>query len=302
MAKNSAIEWTEASWNPLAGCKEISPGCANCYAAVMAHRLAAMGQAKYQGTTRKLPNGKVVWTGKINTDEEALTIPLGWKKPRRVFVNSMSDLLHEDVPDSFIDSVFRVMINCPQHTFQILTKRAERMATYTSNRWGTFDGKTYSLMAHIWLGVSVEDQQRADERIPLLLQTPAVVRFLSCEPLLGPVELRFALSDSKARAVMGSDYAITWVIVGGEGHGARPCNLAWIRSIVQQCKAAGVPCFVKQLGSNPYDTTRKQGLAPGVASAQFNVRWELKDRKGGNIAEWPEDLRVREFPRVEVMT
>jgi protein gp37 len=301
---DTAIEWADAVWNPLAGCNEVSPGCLHCYAAVMAHRLAAMGQEKYQGTTKKLPNGKVVWTGKLNLDPGALAQPLSWKKPRRVFVNSMSDLFHEDAPDEFIDQVFAVMALCPRHTFQVLTKRPERMLAYfsakTACRWIPGDEVTaeprervielringllskapdaYKIssevgsarrwpLPNVWLGVSVEDQQRADERIPLLLQTPAAVRFLSCEPLLGPVDLRPKAPD--AYAILGKFYGtgtfdpsgmspaadrvlncfpkIDWVIAGSEsGHNARPCELSWVRSLRDQCVAAGVPFFWKQ--------------------------------------------------------
>lgn len=268
MAQNSGIEWTDATWNPLAGCTEISPGCRNCYAAVMAHRLEAMGQEKYKGTTRKAASGKVVWTGKVNLDPKALAEPLKRRKPTRYFVNSMSDLFHESVPDGFIDRVFRTMIDCQHHTFQVLTKRPDRMAKYCGDRWGTFYGKEYALPRNVWLGVSVDDQQRADERIPLLLQTPAAVRFLSCEPLLGSVDLsKWIMPPTEGQAffdalggvcggIIGKpvgrvEYrnSLHWVIVGGEsGPGARPMHPNWATSIRDQCQAARVPFFFKQWG------------------------------------------------------
>lgn len=317
------IEWTEDVWNPLAGCNEISPGCLHCYAATMAHRLAAMAQAdiaagrdpgskrKYIGTTKKLDNGKIVWTGKVNLDPDALQEPLKRKKPTTYFVNSMSDLFHEDVPDEFIDDVFTAMALSPQHTFQVLTKRAERLpryfATYRpsglmpslSMRFKDMpDGGTLCApLNNVWLGVSVEDQKRADERIPHLLKTPAAVRFLSCEPLLGPVDLPVFIDTGEdipeseraewgvpCRGMGDQNGTISWVIAGGEsGHGARPCNVQWIRDIVQQCKAAGVPVFVKQLGGN-------------VTAQGLEGRISFRHSKGGDMAEWSEDLRVREMP------
>lgn len=273
MSQNSNIEWTEATWNCLAGCSEVSPGCARCYAAVMAHRLAAMGQAKYQGTTKKLPNGKVAWTGKMNLDEEALLIPLKRKKPTTWFVNSMSDLFHEDVPDEFIDKVFAVMGQAGNHTFQVLTKRAERMASYV-NRLAksitplenaarsigrtfkfTHEGRDFPLLPwpirNVWLGVSVENRQHGLPRIEHLLKTPAAVRFLSVEPLLedvGVLPLSRRSEMSKPGTVYFDD--IHWVIVGGEsGHGARPMHPDWVRPIRDQCIAACVPFFFKQWGA-----------------------------------------------------
>jgi len=307
MSQNTGIEWTEATWNPLTGCKEISPGCTNCYAAVMARRLAAMGQRKYAGTTKQLPNGKTVWTGKINLDPASLQIPLQRKKPTMYFVNSMSDLFHDDVPDEFIWQVFRTMRLASQHTFQVLTKRAERMQSMLRERTNehairTLEEPGFNIhwpLPNVWLGVSVEDQARADARIPLLLQTPAAVRFLSLEPLLGPVQLwrhREPCCECGYEAKFCKLCGLDWVIVGGEsGAGARPCEVGWIRSVVAQCRAA-VPVFVKQLGSNAHDTTKNVGLAPGVASAKFNVRWKLKHSKGADMKEWPEDLQVREHP------
>jgi protein gp37 len=302
MAGKTKIEWTDASWNPVVGCSIVSPGCTNCYAMKMAHRLQAMagkprwtknlgGTAHYAGTT-KVVNGNAVWTGNLAlAPERVLTAPLRRKKPMTYFVNSMSDLFHEDCPDEWIDKVFAVMALCPQHTFQVLTKRAERMRDYfaarmTGDPWaeaadeigdmlGMIDGHPVVLepedipLPNVWLGVSAEDQKRADERIPHLLETPAAVRFISAEPLLGPINLqRISLGTSEAtfhghpeikyaaffmdatRGVnSGAIPALDWVIVGGEsGPNARPMNPDWVRSLRDQCATAGVPFFFKQYG------------------------------------------------------
>ena len=317
MSKTS-IEWVKSedgsagdTWNPLAGCKEVSPGCTNCYAAVMAHRLAAMGQRKYAGTTKKLPNGKVVWTNKINLHRPSLRIPLERKKPTMYFVNSMADLFHEDVPEEFIDEVFCVMGIAHWHTFQVLTKRADRLADYMSKRlkiedwydhWYSFSGESMAFqdfpLPSVWLGVSVEDQQCADERIPHLLRTPAAVRFLSCEPLLGPIEFSDVTKRSDAVGQLGKKAmsGIDWCIVGGEsGHGARPFIMDWGMSIIRQCKAAGIPAFMKQVGSNPFISEHVS--AKGLTTSCWGP---IKDSKGGVMEEWPLDLRVREFPRSQV--
>lgn len=321
MSDQSAIEWTDATWNPVAGCSLCSPGCANCYAMAAAARLEAMGQKKYRGLTRKV-NGRWVWTGRVNLDEEALTIPLKWQKPKRVFVNSMSDLFHEDVPFDFVDKVFAVMALCPQHTLQILTKRPERMSEYlnspdTPSRIATVafeigglqppDGqpqiedlpRAYWPLENAWMGTSIEDQHRADGRIPHLLGCPAAVRFLSAEPLLSDIELRPWLMGYQDDDVSGGGYVrlphvtpyirqdgpnIHWVIVGGEsGPRARPMALGLAKQVVRDCKAAGVPAFVKQLGSNP--TNREGERCPRIGH-----------RKGADMDEWPAELRVREFP------
>jgi protein gp37 len=265
MSDNTKISWTDASWNPVAGCTPVSPGCLNCYAAKMAHRLEAMGQAKYRGLTIGSPDSG--FNGTVRCDEEALTIPLRWRKPRRIFAPSMGDLFHKAVPFEFIDRVFSAMAPCPHHTFQVLTKRPERMAEYFGN---ANTPTPYKKFPNCWLGTSVEDQARADERIPWLLKCPAAVRFLSLEPLLGPVDLDKALGcgDSTHRGQGNAKCdGIDWVIVGGEsGPGARPFNYDWARSIRDQCRAAGVAFFMKQ----------------GV--------------KGCGLEEVPEDLRVREMP------
>jgi protein gp37 len=334
------IEWTDATWNPVIGCTPISPGCLNCYAAAMANRMQGMKHAKdYQPrrigdgvpygdreTIRiaEVRSGRAVYTGDVRTLPDRLVEPLAWKKPRMVFVCSMSDLFHESVPFDFIDRVFEVMALCPQHTFQVLTKRTDRMAEYMlggyADRVGSqlkreanqlhhagaealaitlwHEMKVGGFLPNVWLGTSVEDQQRADERIPHLLNCPAKVRFLSCEPLLGPLDLEFPLMRQRHNKVyaigkrLDGIGSLHWVIVGGEsGHKARPCATAWIRSIIQQCDSAGVPCFVKQLGSR---------CAPVKANADAADIQEafvkLKNKKGGDMAEWAADLRVRQFP------
>jgi len=280
----STIQWTDETWNPSTGCTKISPGCANCY-------IERTPPMRMHG--RKFVNGRIP----LEFHEDRLDAPLHWKKPRRVFVNSMSDLFHEDVPGNFLDSVFRVMIECRQHTFQVLTKRAKRMQKYVGDRWGVFGGKEHPLGPNIWLGVSVEDQKRADERIPLLLQTPAAVRFLSCEPLLGLVVLDTFHGGRPHYLTREVDHAedvmLDWVIVGGEsGPGSRACNMDWIRSIVQQCNRAGVACFVKQVGSNASGDSQLHQI-----DCQCGLHHGFKDKKGGDPEEWPEDLRVREFPK-----
>ena len=308
---NTSIEWTDKVWNPVTGCTKVSAGCKNCYAERM------MGR-NLPGMTQKFTD--------VVCHPERLETPLHWRKPSRIFVNSMSDLFHNDVPDEFILSCFQEMESISRHTYQILTKRPERARSLLSRiklcdpglGWMTLDGenpvgyggKAKALfnphtwpLPNVWLGVSVENQETADHRIPLLLQTPAAVRFVSAEPLLGPVSLRWKDSvpfgiehprhlhpkDDAARRVITDQYdglrELDWVICGGEsGPGARPCDIRWIRSVVEQCKASSVPCFVKQLGANAIDELGK------MRGAMFS------SRKGGDPNEWPSDLRVQEFP------
>jgi len=366
------------------GCTPVSPGCLNCYAATMARRLEAMGQTPYVGLTYRVgppnssnpdladpPPGKrmlpsrTMFNGTVRCLPDRLEEPLHWKKPRRVFVNSMSDLFHEAVPFEFIDKVFAVMALCPQHTFQVLTKRPERMAEYLTDtrhrspdaRWWIsivdMNGMLCDLRAkvdtrnvttagtmcplpNVWPGttaadqaradervpqllrspaalrvLSVEDQARADERIPQLLRCPAAVRFLSVEPLLGPVDLLEAWWHVERDGGDRRDRGIDWVIVGGEsGPHARPCDVGWVRSIVGQCRDAGVPCCVKQLGANvvcrndevsdwmdqPGGPCLDDIRTDGVVMQGDPVRVLLRDRKGGDPSEWSDDLRVREWP------
>jgi protein gp37 len=239
MATRSNIEWTEMTWNPVTGCTKVSPGCANCYAERMAKRLKAMGAARYADGFA------------VRMHEDALEAPLHWKAPRKIFVNSMSDLFHKDVPLAFIQRVFEVMNRCPQHQFQILTKRAARLAQVASQLQWT---------PNIWMGVSVEDQKRA-QRAKLLAQVPACVRFLSVEPLLGPIP---------ALPLDG----IHWVIVGGEsGPGARPMKAEWVEDILRQCRGHDVAFFFKQWGGIQKHRTgrllrgRTYEEMPSVASA-----------------------------------
>jgi protein gp37 len=325
------IEWTHGddgssgmTWNPSTGCDQVSPGCDNCYALTMAKRLKGMGQAKYQRDGDPRTSGPGFG---VSIHQHELDAPLRWRKPRRVFVDSMGDLFHDAVPDEFIARVWAVMALTPHHTYQVLTKRHGRMRSLLNSdeftntvidivadhplldrrreqgRWPVCEWDGSFPLPGVWLGVSVEDQKRADLRIPALLDTPAVVHFLSCEPLIGPVDLWFGhpaslaeraamreiypngLPSNSLNAQIGAEQArrregLHWVIVGGEsGARARPCDPEWIRSLVKQCQAAGVPAFVKQLGSV---WARQNGA----------------DSKGGDPQYWPEDLRIRQFPTV----
>lgn len=235
MAQNSPIEWTEATWNPVAGCTVLSPGCTNCYAMRLAYRLEAMGQEKYEATTR-ISGARPKWTGRVNLDYRALDAPRKWKVGKMIFVNSMSDLFHENVPLEFIERVFRVMKETPQHTYQLLTKRAERLSA---------DGESLSWPSNVWMGVSVESSDYLF-RIDHLRRTRASVKFLSLEPLLGDL----GKIDLKG---------IDWAIAGGEsGPGARAMNADWVRSIRDQCRGQGVAFHFKQWGGvNKKRTGRK---------------------------------------------
>ena len=318
MGAKTGIEWTDSTWNPFIGCSRVSEGCRHCYAERLAGRFSAKTDGVYAGTTKAV-NGLQVWTGKINrAPEETLLKPLHWrplvegcrgleksgvlhdprlvcrdcvKRPRRIFVNSMSDLFHENVPDTWIDQIFAVMALCPQHVFQVLTKRPERMLAYlqrfaTGAEWASHlselvdeddiplfgedvecgiantingvlaDGYNVGWpMKNVWLGVSVENQAAAFERVPLLLRTPAAMRFISAEPLLGPIKLPYGSlnvgpGSSLQRDQQGwCENGLDWVICGGEsGPGARPMHPDWARSLRDQCVAAGVPFFFKQWG------------------------------------------------------
>ena len=397
MGSKSNIEWTDASWTPIRAmvatpdgprfgwhCEHISEGCRNCYAESMNKRLGTGVEFK-PGVLAHVnkfgePRGEV----SIFLDETMLLAPLRWKKPRRIFVCSMTDLFADFVPDAWIDRIFAVMALAPQHTFQLLTKRSKRMREHCSNK--SFIGRVAhqvlemkrhgvisaaigdetiarlhfgEALPNLWLGVSAEDQTRADERIPDLLATPAAVRFVSAEPLLGPIDFT-ALDiggDAEMNALRPSSYAevwrdcwspeatgepldecieafvdeggvypptdtrppgLDWIIVGGEsGPGARPCWVPGVRTIVRQCQSAGVAVFVKQLGANVQDRNDAgfEGNDPhewpdiDPATIEHDVngfredyqgapcRTRLKDRKGGDMTEWPVDLRIREEPR-----
>ena len=380
---NTLISWTDKVWNAVTGCTQCSSGCANCYAKRMFER--------------NLPEMKGQKFNEIRCHADRLEIPLHWRpvmehseeckrdgltpyhkkahlargckeRSLRIFVNSMSDLFHPDVPFEFIDRVFAIMALCPQHTFQVLTKRPARMLEWFNRKddgqrnkivtnfsalcvwhaaakiqretkrplyldfhWTEFaeiDAVAPWPLPNVWLGVSAEDQQTADERIPFLLQTPSVVRFISAEPLLAPVDLRSIQQaddeDGEGALLFPLDGEFTcegrnepapikyggvkWVICGGEsGPGARPCNIEWLRSIVQQCKAADVPVFVKQLGAHPvfgqegWDDLAKDKY--GVKGATWDNdaqgwNFPISDRKGANMGDWPESLRVQRFPEV----
>lgn len=329
---DTSIEWTNKTWNPVRGCSVVSEGCRNCYAMNFATRFAKSGEP-YEGLAYRNESG-AHWTGKLRFVREHLEDPLKWRAPARIFVNSMSDLFHESVEQQWLNDIFGIMALAHWHTFQVLTKRPERALSYLVNgSHGVIeqfqqiqngggigprsmfraldikrrDGVGWQWpLPNVWLGVSVEDQKTADERIPLLLETPAAVRWISAEPLLGPVELGAAVGrkhgaeyhDKYGPCTCGREARLDWVVVGGEsGPKSRQFDLTWARSIVEQCQAANVPVFVKQLGANPFNG----GVNCGNGNERFGAHSvTLKDRKGGDINEWPEDLRVREFPKAEM--
>lgn len=324
MGKTS-IEWCDESINPLRArdrntgkvghhCEKISPGCSNCYASALQRRFAL---PPFAGPSRREKVELFLDKGKL---EEVLRR----KKPTKYFWCDMTDLFGDWVPDEWIDHCFATMALAQRHTHQVLTKRVDRMAAYfrqieaekDMQRWanaagrlsqGFFEENAEWPLPNVHLGTSIEDQPRADERILQLLACPAAVRFLSVEPLLGPVDLthiRTSLGGesfttrsclqatdglNKGKETPGRDKRVDWIIVGGEsGPNARQCNVAWIRDIVQQCKEAGVACFVKQLGSWP--VWDEHDIWAGFKDRR------LQHSKGGNWDEWPQDLRVREFP------
>jgi len=295
----TAIEWTEETWNPATGCTKVSPGCAHCYAEALTKRYA--GSPGWPETFEPWILGNET----VFLHPERLEKPFSWKTPRRVFVNSMSDLFHEAIPDGFIDRVFAVMALAQQHVFQVLTKRPERMRAYFADidqriydiggeAQGMAEGIGGNLPKHyadfvdhsflsdwlpslplpnVWLGVSVENQRWADERIPILLDTPAAVRFISAEPLLGPIDLMPYLDAKYGYSAFFylKERALSWIIVGGEsGPRHRPFDPDWARRILHQTRAFQIPAFIKQLG----------GARPGT-----------------RLEDLPEDLRVREYPR-----
>lgn len=236
------IEWTDSTWNPVAGCSIMSSGCTHCYAMQMARRLEAMGVDKYAGLTRK--SGKrTIWTGVVREDRSALEIPKRWRKPRKIFVNSMSDLFHEEISDNFIGDVWDVMAATQHHSYQILTKRPDRMASFLNNRGG-------HPLPNVWLGTSIENADVAD-RVGQLRDTPASIRFISFEPLIGSVG-KLDLTD------------IDWAIVGGEsGPLARPIREAWIDEILSACRRYGTAFFFKQWGTWGADNKRRSKKANG---------------------------------------
>jgi protein gp37 len=316
------IQWTEQTWNPTTGCDRISPGCDNCYALTMAKRLKGMGAAKYQTDGNPKTSGPGFG---IAAHAQAILEPLRWKKPRLVFVNSMSDLFHSGIQTADLHLIFGVMAATPQHTYQVLTKRHGRMrsllndpqfahmAFHRAKMYGRPDTapRTWPL-PNVHLGVSVENQKWADIRIPALLDTPAAVRFLSMEPLIGPVDLCGPIVPGRGRPrltywldgrpgygdpvptgtgiemrPLTTGPSLDWVIVGGEsGPGARPMNPEWAAQIVQECQHSNVPVFVKQLGSIWARDTTVNGKTVAAHG----------DTKGGDPDYWPAHLRVREYP------
>lgn len=289
MAANTKIEWADDTWNVINGCMVVSPGCTNCYAMRMAGTRMKNSPSRH-GLTREV-NGNPVWNGEVRFNERAYREPLSRpNEPRRIFVCAHGDLFYEKVPDEWIDRVFAMMATCPQHVFQVLTKRPERARQYlmtpgrhtailaamavAQNQAIIFDAEKHRWpLPNVWLGTSVEDQKRADERIPVLLTTPAAVRWISAEPLLGPLNLkRFmwpvhprwparykspadAIADGaevtyhRQALVMASNVYLDWVVAGGEsGPGARPMHPAWARSLRDQCAASGVAFLFKQWG------------------------------------------------------
>jgi protein gp37 len=316
MSAISKIQWTDRTWNPVRGCSIVSPGCVNCYAMKQAHRFSGEGKP-YHGLTKQTTAGPQ-WTGAVRVVPSALSEPSSWRKPARVFVNSMSDLFHDGVPDEFIAKVFAEMASARRHTFQVLTKRPERMRDMVSSLASLHTAANGSgwPLPNVWLGTSCEDQQRTDERLPLLLQTPAAVRFVSAEPLLSGIDI--------AKHRPGA-LGLHWLIAGGEsGSNPRPSELWWFRNLLGQCRDAGVAFFMKQVGGNILDRNDRlatdnpapytyknlwpepscgwddgpsgniQRIDDGYQGAPLRIR--TIDRKGGDPLEWPKDMRVREFP------
>ncbi len=315
MAKTK-IEWTEYSWNPVTGCTPVSEGCENCYARRMANRLK--GRCGYPSDD----------PFRVTLHPERLNKPLSWQTPKRIFVNSMGDLFHEDVPIEFIAEVFNVMASAtpecgkkhkhepecwtgPSHTFLILTKRPERMRqiieelpNYIGDRWPGDTALSLAMevdgwpLKNVWLGVSVENQQRADERIPILLQIPAAVRFVSVEPMLGPVDLERWLpiewsevGETWIEAFPGKhcyDTRLHWVICGGEtGPGARPMHPDWVRSLRDQCQASGIPFFFKSWGQWRVEHRQSEVVELNrlksnqcVAKAKSGGHWKTRGKRG----------------------
>lgn len=341
MSDKSKIAWTDETLNVVIGCEKVSAGCANCYAIPTTHRGMA---EQHRGVTKKIRSG-VDWNGEINLVPSRLFIPCRQQRARRIFVNSLSDLWHKNVDPDFVAALYGVALSTPRHTYQILTKRPERMREWYRHmgsfrddthfegwpgavveafsqalaidsqlyregkgqeefhsKWCGGAQKTFTWPPpNVHLGITVEDQAAAEERIPILLDTPATVRWLSVEPMLEQIDLRPWLGSRE----------LHWVVVGGEsGNGARPCKAEWIQDVVDQCRDVGVPVFVKQLGADvrcsgatwgveqernhgglthwPEGTKRTAGLG--------DIHIDLNQSKGGEIDEWPESLRVREFP------
>jgi protein gp37 len=290
VADRTKIEWSDATANVINGCSLESPGCTNCYAMKQAHRFPVR-----QGLTKK---GGMVWTGEVRFHEPALLKVLSWRRPRMIFWNAHGDMFHPDVPEEWIARCFDVMARTPQHIHQVLTKRSARMREVLSGpkNHRLWHPKLWhrSVLPNVWLGVSVEDQQRADERVPDLLATPAAVRWLSCEPLLGPVDLTTvrmqtshhlgfdALEGKRIHKEDGDQRTagtrLDWIVAGGEsGPGSRPCHPDWARSLRDQCAAADIPYFWKQWGEwLPFDQVRSNEQRDAVS------RTTIEASKKGN--------------------
>ena len=330
--RSGGIAYCDETWSPAIGCSPVSDGCKSCWAKRQAARMCGPGKP-YEGLVR---DGE--WTGKTRLVEHVLDAPLRWRRPRTILVASMGDLFHESRSECDIHAVFDVMARAQRHTFLILTKRADRMRRFCRRLsfigpkelphltepscWlSPIGDRTAVPLPNVRLGVSVEDQPSADARISLLLQTPAASWWVSVEPMLGPVDLKpwlprrcgcpeqYTGRDCPAchgtgRIRLVGESLLDHVVVGGEsGPHARPCDVAWIRDVVRQCREARVPCLVKQLGAHPH----WQHGDREVCGARLSVRggesgdWSrsrvLRDRAGADPAEWPADLRVREIPR-----
>ena len=267
---STKINWTDETWNPIIGCSKISPGCKNCYAEKMAYRLSKIKHTEYYGHVLHGKN----WNGLTSYHfKEGLKKPLKWKKPRMIFVCSMSDIFHENVSFWWIDEVFEIIEKCPQHTFQILTKRPEIMQRYFSRN------QCKIIPDNVWLGVTAENQEQANKRIPVLLQIPAKIHFVSVEPMLSEIdlfnvdnEINQKMSEIEPKEMFFSADYIDWVICGGEsGHNARLMSSEWARSLKDQCKEANVPFFFKQGSQNNWKNYK-------------------------DFDSFPEDLKIREFP------
>lgn len=345
MADGTKIEWTDATWNPITGCSVVSPGCTNCYAMKLAGT-----RLKHHPTRKGLTaNSKAgpVWNGQVRFNEGMLLDPLRWRRPRMIFVCAHGDLFAENVPDEWIDQVFAVMALAPQHTFQVLTKRPERMRDYMASPHSAtriydivmdmvvIDGakailttpETHDLapdgnkvmlgvwpLPNVWLGVSVEDQKRADERIPVLLNTPAAIRWISAEPLLGPIDLHGWCQPAWDGDIRNARPAprIRWVVVGGEsGPGARPMHPGWARSLRDKCAETGTPFLFKQWGEFgpafgpdllptglPWSGEAQRALARGTATVEQATR-RLGKRVAGRLLDGVEHNAFPTTPQRE---
>jgi protein gp37 len=349
MSDRTGISWTDATWNPIRGCSRVSEGCRHCYAERQALRITRFdrglgkpeGRGAYDGLVHEVA-GEARWTGQVRLVPELLDQPLRLRRPRRIFVNSMSDLFHESLSEDAILAVFVTMARAQRHTFQVLTKRPARMravlAKWQSGGLTLREGVTLregsgAMLPNVWLGVSAEDQATLDARVPDLLRCPAAVRWVSLEPQLGPIDTGRYLGspwfcpycswsgDEPAFSAFSWESAafcpkchtecearterLDWIVQGGEsGPGARPFDLAWARTTRDQCREAGTAYYLKQLGAQPKSTDGRSyadlGYPEGVQFTGNGKGWlyhHLKHRSGADPAEWPEALRVQEFPR-----